>query len=217
MVYHNYFAQEDAQKRERSIRPNSTDIAASLAQLGPGWTSNRCVVLVDPLCSPSEMADPNEGPGWLTVARDLLRREPRRESYMMLRYYGSFGTNAWCTNSQTLVCISRWKSPGDMGSNWGTDEATKDQPDSLPKVGEEVRAYQRHGMHNNIAFRRGRYLIDVEGSNACGWEPLKHLAEALDQNLLRAHKTPQARDVQPATPKVRGFRFRNSRRNTRNY
>ncbi len=167
-------------------QPNSTDIIPTVAQLGAGWTSNRVVVMVDPLCSPKEVADPNEGSGWLEVVHGILRKEPRRESYAMVRYYGSFGTNAWCTNSQALVWITRWGSKADMGKQWGEDNATKDSPKSLPKIGEEVHSYQRHGMHNDISFRRGGYLITVEGSTVCGWDYLLKLAEALDRNLLKA-------------------------------
>ncbi|HYG34168.1 MAG TPA: hypothetical protein VEC99_05260, partial [Clostridia bacterium] len=128
-------------------------------------------------------------------------KEPRREAHAMLRYYGSFGTNTWCTNSDLLVYIMRWKSPADISSDWGQDNATKESPDTLPKVGEEVRAYQRHGMHNNIAFRRGAYLIDVEGSNACGWEYLKHMAKVLDNNFLKAQKALAAGEQNPSPQK----------------
>jgi hypothetical protein len=177
-----------SQSTGAELQPGSTQIAATLAQLGPGWTSNRVVVLVDPLCSPGEAADPNESSGWLSFAHDILRKEPRREAYAVLRYYGSFGTNSWCTHSEVLVWIMRWQSKQDIGSDWGRDKATKESADSLPRIGEEVRCYQRHGMHNNIAFRRGTYLIDVEGSTVCGWEHLKRLAEVLDANFLKAQK-----------------------------
>ena len=57
----------------------------------------------------------------------------------------------------------------------------------LPKVGDEVRFYKRDGMHNNIAFRRDNYLIDVEGTRV-PIEKLKHLAEMIDSNLSKAQK-----------------------------
>jgi hypothetical protein len=59
--------------------------------------------------------------------------------------------------------------------------------EQLPKFGEEVRFYQRHGLHNNIAFRRSNYLIEVE-SVSVPVERLKQLAELLDANLVRAQK-----------------------------
>ena len=58
----------------------------------------------------------------------------------------------------------------------------------MPEAGEEVRFYQRHGLHHNIIFRRGNYLIDVESPKMCGLEHLKRLAEVLDSNLLKAQK-----------------------------
>lgn len=172
-------------------QPNSTDILPTAAQLGPEWTSNRVVVMVDPLCSPKEVADMNESSGWLEIAHDILRKEPRRESYTMARYYGSFRTfrtNDWCTNFQALVWITRWKSEDDVGKQWEKekDNATKNPPRKLPKIGEEVHSFQRGGMHNDIAFRRGRYLITVEGgSTVYGWDHLVKLAEVLDRNLLK--------------------------------
>jgi hypothetical protein len=63
----------------------------------------------------------------------------------------------------------------------------------LPKVGEEVRFYQRDGMYNNIAFRRGQYSIDVETPIAYGVGEIKRLAEVLDKNLLRPSPKPAAK------------------------
>jgi hypothetical protein len=52
-----------------------------------------------------------------------------------------------------------------------------------------VRFYHRHGMHNNIAFRRGAYLIDVEGVGM-PIEKLAQMAQALDGNLVRLQRQP---------------------------
>lgn len=167
-------------------QPGITSIVASAAQLGEGWTSNRVMVLIDPLSSPKEIADPHEnGEGLLRMARDLLTKEPRREAYAMLRYYGG-GSGSRQTNS--LVYITRWKSKRDIGDDWGRDKETKDSPGALPKVGEEVHFYQRDGLHNDITFRRGKYLICVECPTSYGVEHLKRLAEVLDSNLLKAQK-----------------------------
>jgi len=180
-------------------QPSITQILATVPQLGDGWTSNRVVVLVDPLSSPSEMADKNENPeAWLRFVHDLLRKQPRREAHAIVRYYGG-RTNLYHTNS--LVHIMRWKSKEDIGLNWGLDKETKDSPGTLPKVGEEVRFSQRQGMHNNITFRRGNYLIDVECATAYGVEHLKRLAEVLDSNFLKAQKALATKDHDPATQK----------------
>ena len=168
-------------------QPSISQIAATVTQLGSGWTSSRVVALIDPLCSPSEMADENEDPqGFLRLARSQLQKQPRREAYAILRYYGG-STGRYHTNA--LVYIVRWKSKADIGNDWGYDKETKDSPGALPKIGEEVRFSQRHGMHNNITFRRGSYLIDVEGPIVYGVEYLKRLAEVLDSNFLEAQKT----------------------------
>ena len=167
-------------------QPGITAIVATVAELGEGWTSNRVMVLIDPLSSPKEIADPHEnGEGLLRMARDLLTKEPRREAYAMLRYYGG-GGGFRQTNS--LVYITRWKSKRDIGDDWGRDKETKDSPGALPKVGEEVHFYQRDGLHNDITFRRGKYLICVECPTSYGVEHLKRLAEVLDSNLLKAQK-----------------------------
>jgi hypothetical protein len=167
-------------------QPGLTSILPTVAQLGEGWTSNRVVVLIDPLSSPREIAATNENQmAWLQFGRDLLKKDARREAYAMVRYYGG-GSGGYHTNS--LVFITRWKSRESTGDDWGRDKETKDPPGNLSKVGEEVRFYQRDGMHNNIAFRRGKYLIDVECPTAYGIEHLKRLAEALDNNLLKAQE-----------------------------
>jgi hypothetical protein len=153
-------------------------IVPTLKQLGAGWTSNRVVVLVDPLSSPSVVT--NEGPGWLQAAQRAVGKGGR-EAYCFLRC--SYGRNS------VLVWINRYKSKEDIRQDWGTDKDTKITLDKLPDVGEEVRFYQRHGMHNNIAFRRGSYLVVVEGVEA-PIEKLKQMAEVLDDNLLKAQGQP---------------------------
>jgi hypothetical protein len=186
--------------RAAGPQPGIFSILATVEQLGDGWSSNRVVVLIDPLSSPREIAETNENQTtWLQFGRDLLKKEPRREAYAMVRYYG--GTSgAYHTNS--LVFISRWRSRTDIPADWGRDKATKDSPGILPKVGEEVRFYQRDGMHNNIAFRRGNYLIDVECPTAFGIEHLKRLAEALDNNLLKAQEAMNKTGLSEADAKL---------------
>jgi hypothetical protein len=55
-------------------------------------------------------------------------------------------------------------------------------------------------MHNNITFRRGNYLIDVECPMAYGVEHIKRLAEVLDSNFLKAQEA-LARKAQNAPTK----------------
>lgn len=158
-------------------------IAPSISQLGEGWTSNRVVVLVDQLNSTNDIS--NEGEGWLKAAYNVVGKRGC-EAQMVLRYgYGSASVLAW---------VNRFKDRESIGDDWGRDKDTKVRPEALPKVGDEVRFYQRAGMHNNIAFRRGNYLIEVEGVST-PIEKLKQLAEALDSNLLKAQK---AAGVAPA-------------------
>ncbi len=157
-----------------------------IEQLGPGWTSNRVVVLVDPLSSPPLLADKNEGSGWLVNARAWVAKTG--EAQAVLRCYRG--------EASVLVWINRFHTPKDIGNNWGFDKSTKKSPPTLPAVGEEVRFYQRDGLHNNFAFRRANYLIDVEGMSV-EIEHLKHLAEVLDLNLLKALAAPKSQSPPP--------------------
>jgi hypothetical protein len=161
-----------------AAQPFSLDqLAPALSQLGPGWTSNHVVVMVDGRSPTNEVC--NEGKGWLQAAHNVVGKRGC-EVYAVLRYFS--GSNS------VLVRIHRYRSRKDIGDDWGKDKDTKDAPGNLPKVGEEVRFYQRDGMHNDIAFRRGNYLITVEGAGA-PLEKLKQLAEALDGNLVKAQSS----------------------------
>ncbi len=156
--------------------PGIDKIAPMLQQLGAGWTSNQVAVLLDPLSSPSDVS---VSQGWRQSARNLVGKNGYA-AHAALRYY--YGTNC------VFLWIDRFKSPQDVRPDWGTDSAANQgRPglDRLPAVGEEVRFYHRHGLHNNIAFRRGLYLIDVEGIGA-PLEKLKELAEVVDKNLVKA-------------------------------
>ena len=155
-------------------RPVSLDqIAPSIAQLGQGWTTNQVVALEDPLCAKDKQVP------W-SATRKIVG-EGHREAYSLVRYF--YGTNR-CF----VVCVSRFSRKEDIPKDWGTDKDTKDSPGVLPKVGEEVRFSQRDGVHDDISFRRGRYLINVECVRGHGLDNLKLLAVLLDRNLLRAEK-----------------------------
>ena len=157
--------------------PSIDEIAPSLKQIGTGWTSNHIVVYVDQISPANEIC--NESKGWLQAAHNVVGKNGC-EAYAVIRYHS--------VSNQFLVWINRFNRKESIPSDWGMDQQTKVKPAKLPQLGEEVRFYQRHGMHNNIAFRRGNYLVDVEGSNA-EMEELKTLAELVDNNLLKAQKT----------------------------
>jgi hypothetical protein len=55
-------------------------------------------------------------------------------------------------------------------------------------IGERFRFSNRHGMHNDLSFLRGKYHITVECAVAHGWDEVKHLARAIDDRLLSQHK-----------------------------
>lgn len=161
----------------RAEQPVGLDqIAPSLSQLGPGWTSNHVVVLVDQLSPSNEIC--NEGKGWLQAAHNVVGKRGCQAQAVFRYQCGSIGVLVW---------VNRYRSMKDIGEDWGRDKDTKESPGGLPQVGEEVRFYQRHGMHNNIAFRRGSYLVDIESPSA-PIEKLKQLAEAFDSNLVKAQK-----------------------------
>ncbi|HOX59035.1 MAG TPA: hypothetical protein P5205_18020 [Candidatus Paceibacterota bacterium] len=153
-------------------------VAPTLAQLGEGWTSPSVVVLLDQRDPTNTIC--TEGEGWLKAAHNVVGKRGR-DAYMVLRYtYQS---------RSVLVWMNRCKDPQSIGDDWGKDPATKTTLDPLPKVGDEVRYYKRDGMHENIAFRRDNYLVDVEGVNV-PIAKLEQLAIALDSNLIKAHRAP---------------------------
>ena len=153
-------------------QPSIDTILPTMEQLGKGWTSNRIAVLVDPLSSRSPES---ESPGWLESAHRVVGKNGC-EAHGVIRYH--HGSDA------VLVWINRFNSRESIRPDWGRDKETKAKVEKLPDVGEEVRFYQRQGRHNNIAFRRGAYLIDVEGVGAPIGK-LKQMAELLDANLIK--------------------------------
>ena len=153
-------------------------LGPSLSQLGQGWTSKSVVVMVDQSNPTNEFS--NEGAGWLRAAHNVVGKNGREAQAVFRYFYGASGIVVW---------IVRCRSKEDIGDDWGRDYDTKTEAslDSLPKVGDEVRFYRRGGIHNNIAFRRANYLIDVEGVSV-PMEQLKQLAAVLDSNLASAQK-----------------------------
>ena len=67
-----------------AILPSATD-------LGPGWPSNRVVVLFDPLSTPTTIT--NEGPGWLRAAQNVVGTNGC-EAYAVLRCFRNGGGSA---------------------------------------------------------------------------------------------------------------------------
>lgn len=158
----------------------------SVAQLGGNWTSNHVIVLLDPLSQPHEVC--NEDVGWLQAANRVIGMRGI-SSFCVSRYSwdgpGSFLVNAWRYESEDQIG-DRW---GKDYDGWGNEVPSKQTLADLPEVGDEVRFYKRHGMHGNIAFRRGEFVFDVEGSGRPEYIPrLKELAEAIDKNLIKAQE-----------------------------
>ncbi len=161
--------------------PPITRFIPTVAEVGQGCTSNRVAVLVDPLSAPSESADPNESAGWLEHARQGVETTSR-EAHAVLRYF--FG------KVNCMVYVNRWETDDALREAWNRVASTKPPAGGLPRVGEYVRFSQRDGMHNNIAFRRGRYTIEVEAPLAAGLDPVKRLVQVLDQTLVTASARP---------------------------
>jgi hypothetical protein len=164
-----------------------SQIIPTLEQLGAGWESNRICVLIEPLETPSEKADPGESTNFFTIARNAISNG-HREAYAMLRYK--------YRDQNCIVWIQRWDSKEMvLSQNWDAEKPTNGPPVTLPQIGERVFHTQRHGLHQNIDFIRDKYSISVEsGSTQPEYvEPLKHLAEVLDANFLKAQKGLQER------------------------
>jgi hypothetical protein len=156
------------------------EIFPPASALGSGWTSNHIAVLVDRVRPTNDFS--TEGKGWPDAAHRVVGTRGC-EAYVVMRYY-------WQGSGSTLVWVKRYTKKEDIGNDWGTEKETKDSLDRLPNAGEEVRFYQRHGRHNNFAFRRDNFLVDVEGPTT----PIEHvlqlkkLAEVIDRRLIEAHK-----------------------------
>jgi hypothetical protein len=148
----------------------------TLDQLGSGWLSNTVVALIDPLSSPIEMGTA----GYLESARRRVKAGGC-EAHAAIRYvYGASKVWIW-------AWFNRYPSPVQIPPGWGRDPLTKTTPENmtLPQAGDEVRFSQRDGMHNDFTFRRGNFLVCVEGVSA-PLEKLRQLAEVIDQNILKA-------------------------------
>ena len=175
---------------EAQPEPGIDKFVPMLDQLGAGWVSSTIVALVDPLSSPREAG--SEGP-YLERAREMIKTH-KREAFAAVRYvYG--GSNVW-----VWAWINRYRSKEEIPTDWGRDKLTKMKLDSLPRAGEEVRFDQRDGLHNDFTFRRGNFLVCVEGVTA-PIDKLKQLSVALDGNLLKAQNTLAAKSPAPASPR----------------
>lgn len=156
-------------------------ILPPVSALGNAWTSNRVVLLIDPLSSPSAVADSRDVPdpeAALRITRELMRKS-HRVGQAVVRYY--LGVR------QCGVFISRFDSKSSAEANWAkpvTEERTATVSLSSP-VGERFRFSNRHGMHNGLSFLRGHFCITVECGLDEGWEEIKHLARAIDEMLLK--------------------------------
>jgi hypothetical protein len=168
---------------------NAADVAIdrilpSVAELGTGWTSNCVGLLVDPLSSPTEVADSRdtaETHAFLRSMHDGMRKS-RRTGQAFVRYYHGSG--------QYGVFVSRFDSESSAEANWAksTGEGKAPAVSLSSPVGERFRFSIRDGIHNDLTFLRGRYYITVEGG-LDGWEQVKHLARFVDDRLLRQTAT----------------------------
>jgi hypothetical protein len=154
-------------------------ILPPVSDLGAEWTSNRVVILVDPLSSPSEIADSRDvkdREASLRLLRDGMAKS-HRNAQAFIRYYRG--------SSQYGVFVSRFDSKNSAEANWAEflkEEKAASVPLPMP-LGE--RYCFSNGMHNGLTFLRGQYCITVESGLTSGWEELEHLARAVDARILK--------------------------------
>jgi hypothetical protein len=133
----------------------------------------------------------NDGTSWVQAAKNTLGSDGR-EACLVLRYtYYS---------SNILVWVTRFETPEHIKAAWVRSEGYQSTSSPAPEIGEEARIYRRGGLHNNFAFRRGIYLVDVEGVSA-PVERLRQLAELLDRNLLRLQEL-RLQEIRPVLHQV---------------
>jgi len=155
-------------------------ILPPIAVLGPEWTCKRVVLLVDPLSSPSEVADSRDTAEPLAsvqAPRDGMRKS-HRKGQAFVRYYQG--------DRQYGVFVSRFESKTSAEANWSNsagEEKAATVSLSSP-IGERFRFSNRDGMHNDLTFLRGKYYITVEGG-LDEWEQVKQLARVIDERLIR--------------------------------
>ena len=90
-------------------------IVSSPQQMGAGWASNRVVVWVDPLSSPTVMTNGDQPADWLKIAREQIGKGGREASAFVRLFHGT---------NLVHVHITRFRSKDDITPNWGTDNAT---------------------------------------------------------------------------------------------
>jgi hypothetical protein len=155
-------------------------ILPPVSDLGAEWTSNRVVILVDPLSSPSEIADSSDGKdreASLRLLRDGMAKS-HRNAQAFIRYYRG--------SSQYGVFVSRFDSKNRAEANWAMFlKEEKAASVSLPGPLGERYCFNQDGMHNGLEFLRSQYGITVESGLSSHWEELEHLARAVDARILK--------------------------------
>lgn len=137
--------------------PGISSILPGISQLGKGWSSNRVALLVDPLSSPSEVADPQDvrdPEASLRKRRETLAKG-NLVAHGFVRYYRG--------NRPYGVFASRFKTQAGLEESWKRSLKESEPTVVIANgIGESAFLYKSQGMHNDVCFRRGNYLITVE-------------------------------------------------------
>src|SRR5260221_4322742 len=130
---------------------------------GEGWSPNRLVVVVDPLQPGPGVAAPHfpseyspEGAAWLDAARDAVGKVGC-EACGAARYF--YGTTNY------LVTLRRFQTEQAAGECWVKDKPAKDAEPLLARAGVEERFTQAAAAPDKLAFRRRRFVAEVEGAH----------------------------------------------------
>jgi hypothetical protein len=165
------------------------NVLPSLAELGPGWTTNQVAYLIDPLSQPSEIdyqSDPKTS-GKLAGQREAMKTNGRTGCGMV--YYGR--GDLVMNSGLYRVTIQRWAEKRPLHNAWVTWKMNPSRVvRSCPAVGEDyfwVNEWWRETLlRHHLVFRRGLFHVLIEAGADSDVLQMVRLGEAIDRRIRQS-------------------------------
>jgi hypothetical protein len=198
----------EADKRSHGVEPAKKDsakaveerpileIAPTLAELGPEWTTNQIAYLLDARSHPSEVDLYDRTPSPVLEFHRAQMKKDGRTGYATIHYGRG---NLVMNRGLYRVYIQRWSDKWTLQNRW---IEWKMYPTRIvrpaPPLGEDC-YWRDDGSFQDFVFRRGLFHVIVEAGSDSDYLPMIRLAEVINAKIA-GRRLPLAH----AEPKVGG-------------
>jgi hypothetical protein len=156
------------------------ELAPTLAELGPGWTTNQVMYLLDPRCQSPEIDYLGRKPSPVLEYQRQQMRKDGRTAYADIHYGRG---NMVVNQGRYMVTIQRWGETRSLDKRWVGWKMNRNRiVRSTATVGEDC-FWTDDGMFQSLTLRRDLFHVVIQAGSAAEYIPMLRLAQVIDAKI----------------------------------